>query len=129
MEKWKDVIGFEGFYQISNFGRVKSLARIRKNPFNAPCMSKERIMTIHNNSNGYPSLKLRKHGISKTITVHRLVSLHFIENASALPDINHKNGIKTDNRSENLEWVTQSENNFHAISSGLRTYKKSTLTI
>lgn len=105
-EVWKNIINFEDYYQISNYGRVKSLERIifRKN--NTTYFQKERIMKLTTNKNGYLYITLRKNNKVKTFLVHRLVAQAFISNPNNLPEINHKDEDKTNNRIENLEWCT-----------------------
>lgn len=114
-EQWKDIEGFERLYQISNLGRIKSLHKI--------CGQKrmsEQIKKIRTNRGGYCEVLLYKNGICTCSRVHRLVANAFIPNIENKPEVNHINGIKTDNRAENLEWVTASENSRHAILTGLR---------
>lgn len=113
MEIWKDVEGYEGFYQISNFGRFKSFHGIN-----------ERIIRKRITKNGYEYVGLSIDKEFKKQTIHRLVACAFIDNPKNLPCVNHKNGIKTDNRADNLEWCTYSENNSHAFKNKLKTSLK-----
>ena len=104
-EIWKDIKGYEGRYQISNFGRVKSLI-----------YSKEKIMNIYNfrrdgeKGKGYWRVRLIKNSSYKYFFVHRLVAEAFIPNPNNYATVNHINGIKTDNRIDNLEWCSLKEN-------------------
>lgn len=109
-EIWKDIEGYEDYYQVSNMGRVKGLSRIIecKNGFR---QLKERILTFMKDRDGYLKLSLSKDGISKQYIVHRLVAEAFILNPKKLPQVNHKNEFeKWNNTVENLEWVTEKEN-------------------
>ena len=102
-ELWKDVVGFEGLYKVSNFGRVVSIQYHGKPNW--------RLLS-QNDMNGYKSVKLRdwKHGITKTPKVHILVAQAFIPNVENKPFIDHKDGNKYHNYVENLHWVTHDEN-------------------
>ena len=118
MQIWKDISGYEGYYQISNFGKIKSLSRILKNR-----LKKETILKQSVNNHGYVACELRFNNKSKRILVHRIIAEAFIENTHNKPFINHINGIKNDNRIENLEWVTHSENVKHAYDIGIKKSK------
>lgn len=106
-ETWKDIDGYKGIYQVSNLGRVRSLDRINSYGERARGVMK----TPSNNGHGYLFVCLCKNGQTKRFYIHRLVGMMFIPNPPKLPQINHKNEIKSDNRVENLEWCTQQYNN------------------
>lgn len=105
IEIWKDVVGYEGLYQVSNLGNVKSLN------YRSKGISK---ILKYSLLYGYPSLSLTKDGIYKTYRIHRLVAIAFIDNPNNKPQVNHKNGNRADNSLNNLEWVTNKENVIHA---------------
>lgn len=117
MEIWKDVPGYEGKYQVSNLGNVKSL--------NYKRTGKEKLLKAVATANGYCGVNLRSETSKKSlVNIHRLVGTLFVPNPENKPQLNHINGIKTDNRSENLEWCTASENQKHSVCNGLRSIKK-----
>lgn len=118
-EIWKDIAGYEGYYQISNLGRVKSLERIAITKIGSKQPVNERILVAGYDTAGYYRVALCKNAKSRTRKVHRLVAQAFIPNPENKKTVNHKNGIKDDNRVENLEWATYKENNDHAIDTGL----------
>jgi hypothetical protein len=108
-EIWKDIEGYEGLYQISNLGRVKSLPRIVSNHLGSHT-SKERILKLQYRKDKYINVHLLKDRIEKIYFVHRLVAKAFIPNPDCLPDINHKDENPSNNRVENLEWCTEEYN-------------------
>jgi hypothetical protein len=114
-EIWKDVKEFEGLYQVSNIGNVKRLISER--------VFAERSIGRIVDRDGYLRRTLCKNGLCKQITEHRLVATAFIENSENKATINHINGIKNDNRVENLEWNTDLENKQHAVKNGLMNFK------
>ncbi len=118
-EVWKDIKGYEGLYQVSNFGRVKSLPRFRIGKSNSLVPINESIMKDTISNRGYNIISLCKNGKYKTLTIHSLVAKAFIPNSENLPEVNHKDGDKTNNNDWNLEWVTSSENKKHAHKIGL----------
>ena len=120
MEFWKDVKGYEGFYQVSNFGRVKSLARVVKSRWGTDKPLSERPVREIVDGLGYSRLSLSKNGIVKTHKIHRLVAEAFSQGEG---HVNHKDGNKQNNNVENLEFCTSKENNDHAFNNGLRPTK------
>lgn len=115
MEIWKDINGYEGYYQVSNQGNVRSLDR-----FDGVHDRQGTIIKPSLKQNGYLQVGLRKHSVRKWFGVHRLVAIHFIENPDNKPQVNHVDGNKLNNTVENLEWVTEKENQNHAAKLGLR---------
>lgn len=111
MELWKDIKGYEGRYQVSNLGRVKSLSREMFNGVST-YKSKERILKerIAKDKSHYATVSLRKDGRSSTKAIHRLVAEAFIPKVEGKHYVNHKDENKLNNLVENLEWVTPSEN-------------------
>lgn len=104
-EEWRDVVGYEGIYQVSSLGRVMRTS--------CRGVAKQRILcTIYHSR--YMVVTLYKNGKGKQMLVHRLVAQAFIPNPDKLSQVNHKNGNRKDNRVENLEWVTAEENIMHS---------------
>lgn len=112
MEQRKDIPWYEGRYQVSDHGRVKSLARTKKAKRWWIQLVHERILQLMYDKNWYAKVGLRWVSGCKRLSVHRLVLLTFVWPSELV--CNHKNGIKNDNRLDNLEWCTQKENNIHS---------------
>lgn len=100
MEFWKNIRGYEGLYQVSTEGRVRNA-------------KSKRVLRPAKNSSGYLRVLLCKDGDKKNHSVHRLAAIAFVPTNDEKLEVNHVNGVKTDNRAENLEWVTRSENMRH----------------
>ena len=118
-EIWKDIPGYEGYYQVSNEGRVKSVERIvyrgvNKNGTDIFQRVDSRVLALHTTPNGYYSIMLHKEGVSKRFLVHRLVAQAFVPNPNGRPEINHKDGNRKNDVCENLEWCDRRENILHA---------------
>jgi hypothetical protein len=105
MEKWKDIDGFEGLYQVSDLGRVRSSYRN-----SSKGLGYDKILKTRIKHNGYLSVDLCKDGIKKHYLVHRLVAIAFIDNPLNLPIVNHKDEHKDHCEADNLEWCTQQYN-------------------
>lgn len=119
-EEWRDVVGYEGLYQVSNLGRVKSLTKLVRYKGKKPRVYYEKIIKNYKTSSGYRFVFLYRDTKSAQIYVHRLVAKAFLQNLDNLCDINHIDGCKTNNSVDNLEWCTRSENIKHAYDKGLR---------
>lgn len=109
IEVWKNISGYAGMYQVSTLGSIKSFAR-----------TKPRILKPGTGSHGYSFVILCINNVKNNHLIHRLVAEAFIPNLENKEFVNHKNGIKTDNRVENLEWCTREENERHAWATGLK---------
>ena len=109
-EIWKDIQGYEGFYQISNLGNVKSLERVIDKGNGILQHRKERIMNKRESVDGYYVAKLNVNKKSKSIAIHILVARHFIDNPNNYPEVNHKDCNRKNNQVDNLEWCTHQQN-------------------
>ena len=119
MEEWRDIKGYEGLYQVSNLGRVKSLARKTNNQYG----KKERLMTQKLDKDGYKRVGLNKNGKQIYYGVHRLVAQAFISNPNNYPQINHKDEDKSNNKVDNLEWCDGKYNQNYGTINERRTQK------
>lgn len=124
-EIWKDVIGYEGFYKISNIGNYKSLDRevTRKDGFIVKIKGRSKLF-ISTDKLGYKraGLSIKNHKVHHSL--HRLVAKHFIPNPNDLEEVNHKDGDKANNYAGNLEWISRSGNIKHSYDSNLRQGRK-----
>lgn len=116
MEVWKDIEGYEGLYQVSSLGRIKSLPG-RSNHKSEKILKQATVL-------GYSHITLSKDNVQKIFKVHRLVASAFIPNPKDLPQVNHIDGKKLNNCVENLEWVNPRDNSLHAFRMGLRHSQK-----
>lgn len=113
LEEWKDIKGFEGWYQVSNLGNVRRIAPVNGSP-------RCRNLKPWINTRGYSHITLNVHCKKTVFRLHRLVAEHFIGKPNELQtDVNHIDGNKQNNAVSNLEWCTRSENMKHAIKTGL----------
>jgi len=116
-EIWKQITGYENLYEVSNLGRVKSLIRTKH-------IKEDRIMKPTAHCTGYQIIGLTVNGKQKLFRLHRIVALHFCEKKDDCDVVNHKNGIKDDNKASNLEWTTVSGNTSHSFAMGLQSVRR-----
>ncbi len=110
-EIWKDIKGYEGLYQVSNLGRIKSLSRECKHSLGGNRKVTERIIKLTKDKDGYYKVMLHKNTENKTFRVHRLVAQAFINNPTNAEIVNHKDENPSNNRVDNLEWCNKKYNN------------------
>jgi hypothetical protein len=118
MEIWKDIKGYEGLYQVSNYGRIKSFPR------KGTHINTEHILSINKDHKGYLMVTLTKKCKRKTYKVHRLVAEAFISNPNNLPQVDHIDDNKENIKVENLQWITNADNMKKAWKTGARSLEK-----
>ena len=119
IEKWIPVTGFEGVYDVSNQGYVRTRDKIIKCRSGGERKVSGKVLSNYTQGKGYLAVGLSKNNIYKTVSVHRLVAKHFIPNPLNLPQVNHKDGNKKNNHYKNLEWSNCKDNISHALKTGL----------
>lgn len=127
MEIWKCIKGYENLYEISSYGNVKSLARIVYHKGKNQYYTKNEFIMRQSKRGDYLRVGLHKDGKCITFSVHRLVALNFIDNPNNLKTVNHINEIKTDNRVENLEWMSIKDNTTYSVGGAKNKQSKSIL--
>lgn len=117
--EWRDVVGYEGLYKVSNNGLIKNVPRTYKMKDGRNRTIKEQYMKFMVDKDGYNRVGLRRNGKQRKFYVHRLVARAFIPNEEEKPQVNHIDGVKNNNFYQNLEWCTHKENRAHAAENGL----------
>ena len=108
--EWREIVGYEGIYQVNEFGHIKNVLR-------------DKINKQFGGGSGYMMISLSRDGSTSKKYIHRLVAEAFIPNVEDKPLVNHNDGNKTNNKPENLEWVTNQENIIHSFANGLQTMR------
>lgn len=127
MENWKAIPGYEGYYEASDLGRIRSVERIVPHGRHGTCRQKSKVLKPALDAHQYPRVALSMGDALRTYTVHRLIALTFLGKRPEGNQINHKSGVKTDNSVSNLEYCTQSENALHSYRIGLQKPKPGSL--
>lgn len=125
IEIWKSVLGYEGIYEVSNLGNVRSIDRVVKSSNGSECFRKGKLLAKTLDKDGYQTVHLMQFGVGRRSKIARLVSIAFIPNPLEKPEINHIDFDRTNNCVSNLEWVTHKENIKHLMSAG-RHYTQTT---
>lgn len=118
-EIWKEIPGYEGYYEVSNFGNFRSIRRLIKYKKNGLRVYPSKTLLTETTKDNYQRIVLMKNGIKKRFMCHRLVAITFIPNVNNKPCVNHIDGNKSNNNVTNLEWVTSKENAIHAFKNNL----------
>ncbi|MFG3613126.1 NUMOD4 domain-containing protein [Rummeliibacillus stabekisii] len=118
-EEWKTIKSYEGYYEVSNLGNIRSLARVVIGKNGLRYHVDMKILKPGLTKAGYNTVSLHKNSSRKTFYIHKLVAEHFIPNLHNKRVVNHLDGNKTNNQVSNLEWATYSENSRHALATGL----------
>lgn len=125
-EEWRDCVGYEGLYQVSSLGRVRSLDRYVRAKNGSQSLKRGRILTQKIDRYGYPCVVLCNAPARSDITVHRLVAIAFVHGNFEGAQVNHIDGVKTNNIPSNLEFCTSGENVRHSVAIGLQKGRKGT---
>lgn len=125
-EVFKPITGYEKLYEVSNYGRIKSLGKSWSTKGKGRRTKTDTILA-HSNNSGYRRVTLSNNSSKKSFSVHTIVAKEFCENPNKLPIVNHKNSKRDDNYFENLEWTTYKGNAVHAFNSGTRLGRKGEL--
>ena len=112
-EIWKPIVGYEGYYEVSNFGRIKSVSRVVMMKNGAARPIKEKMLHPRPQKSGYMNVTLSRDCKPNRLRVHRLVAEAFVPNPDNLPEVNHKDENKANNHADNLEWCDRRYNNLY----------------
>jgi hypothetical protein len=128
IEDWKKISVFGSEYEISSAGCIRSVDKkisvVRRNNYKPLIFSvKGQLLKSNKSKNGYIYININSYGLKKRVLAHRLIAEAFIPNPLKKPYVNHINGVKHDNRVENIEWVTASENQIHAVKAGISKFR------
>jgi hypothetical protein len=127
MEQWKPIPGYEGYYEASTLGVIRSVERVVPHGRHGTCKQKSKVLKYAFDNKGYIRVALSMGDSFKTYTIHRLIAMTFLGERPEGYQINHRSGIKTDNSVDNLEYCTHAENVSHSVRMGLQKPRKGVL--